>query len=225
MARPPELLMVQNTPIGNGVTCMEVFTDQGVIVCLRHGLESGETNAVLCVPGALGGLSGPGRGIFHDICTQLGGVRIHYRKPNDITHCIFDVLLVQHLLADRGVNKAVLVGHSFGGAIAIAAGVHLGDATAGVITLASQVPGAEGVAELAGTPLLLIHGDQDEILNHQCSQYLYGAASDPKELVIVPGEGHMFTGVSDALVDRVLAFSCSAFGLDIGAPRNSFAAE
>ncbi len=211
MAKPPNLLMVQNTQLADGLTCMEVFTDQGVIVCIRHGLDDGERHAVLCVPGALGGLSGPGRGIFHDICQQLGGVRIHYRKPNDSTHCVFDVLLVHHLLAERGVEKVVLVGHSFGGAIAIAAGVHLGAATAGVVTLATQAPGAEGIAELAGTPVLFVHGDSDDILNHQCSEYIYAQACDPKELVIVPGEGHMFTGVSDALSARVVDFVRNAF--------------
>ena len=186
---------------------MEVFTDQGVIVCIRHGLDAGQQTAVLCVSGALGGLSGPGNGIFHEICQQLGGVRIHYRKPNDSTHCVFDVLLVHHLLAEQGVEKVVLVGHSFGGAIAIAAGIHLGEATAGVVTLATQVPGAEGISELGGRPILLIHGDSDDILNHQCSEFLHAKAQEPKELVIVPGEGHLFTGVSDVLVDRVVDFA------------------
>ena len=105
MSRPPELLFVQETPVAGDVTCMEVFTDQGVIVCLRHGLDAGESDAVMCLSGALGGLSGPAGSVFHHVTSTLGGVRIHYRKPNDITHCVLDALLVHHLLDQRGVER------------------------------------------------------------------------------------------------------------------------
>ena len=81
-----------------------------------------------------------------------------------------DVLLVHHLLARRGVARVVLVGHSFGGAVAIAAGALLGPATAGVVALSTQVPGTEHVDKLAGTPLLLVHGDADGVLPDLCSR-------------------------------------------------------
>ena len=42
-----------------------------------------------------------------------------------------DVLLVHHHLRRRGVERVVVVGHSFGGAVAVSAGVLLGPAVAG----------------------------------------------------------------------------------------------
>jgi pimeloyl-ACP methyl ester carboxylesterase len=185
---------------------MEVITADGIITCLRHGLDNGEESTALFVGGALGGLSGPAGGLYHRVASQTGGVRIHYRKPGRMDDCLLDVLLVHHLLSRRGVERVVLVGHSFGGAVAIGAGVLLGAVTAGVIALSTQVPGTEQVDRLEGTPLLLVHGDQDAVLPDLCSSNVYERARDPKELVILPGEGHLLDGVADSLAERVETF-------------------
>ena len=94
------------------------------------------------------GLSGPAHGLYHTLARRLGGVRVHYRKPGRLEDCLFDVLLVHNLLTRRGVERVALVGHSFGGAVAVGAGVLLGSATAGVVALSTQVPGTEAVDRL-----------------------------------------------------------------------------
>jgi pimeloyl-ACP methyl ester carboxylesterase len=199
-------MAVVESVLGPDVASVEVVTMSGIVVCLRHaGVGDGDEAAVLFCGGALGGLSGPMR-VFERVAQRTGGVRIHYRRPGEMDDCVLDVLLLAHLLERTGSQRFVLVGHSFGGAVAIAAGVALGATCAGVVTLASQVPGAEEVAKLAGVPLLLIHGDRDAILPDSSSRWLYEEAGEPKDLVIVPGEGHLFEGVGDALTERVAGF-------------------
>lgn len=207
---PLRPLAVQESRLGADVALMEVITADGIITCVRHGLDQGEDFTTLFLGGALGGLSGPAGGLYHRVASATGGVRLHYRKPGRMDDCLMDVLLVHHLLARRGIERVVLVGHSFGGAVAIGAGALLASATAGVVALSTQVPGTEGVDRLAGVPLLLVHGDQDAVLPDLCSRNVYERAGDPKELVILPGEGHLLDGVADALADRVRSFIAAA---------------
>lgn len=207
---PLRPLAVQESRLGPSVASMEVITADGIITCLRHGLDAGEEATVIYLGGALGGLSGPAHGLYHTLAREHGGVRVHYRKPGRLEDCLMDVLLVQHLLGRRGVERVVLVGHSFGGAVAIGAGALLAGATAGVVALSTQVPGTEQVDRLAGRPLLLVHGDADGVLPDLCSHNVYDRAGDPKELVILPGEGHLLDGVADQLVALVGSFITTA---------------
>lgn len=207
---PLRPLAIQESRLGPDVTAMEVITADGIITCLRHGLDAGEEAAVVYLGGALGGLSGPAHGLYHTLARSLGGVRLHYRKPGRLEDCLMDVLLLQHLLGRRGVERLVLVGHSFGGAVAIGAGVFLRTATAGVVAMSTQVPGTEQVERLAGTPLLLVHGDDDGVLPDLCSRNVYERAGDPKQLVILEGEGHLLDGAADRLVDLIGGFARDA---------------
>lgn len=201
---PLRPLALQESRLAPDATVMEVVTAAGIITCIRHGDDTPAT--VLYLGGALGGLSGPAGGLYHTLGRALGGVRIHYRKPGQMDDCLMDVLLVHHLLRRRGVEKVALVGHSFGGAVAIGAGALLGPSASGVVALSTQVPGTEGVDRLAGVPLLLVHGDDDGILPDLCSRNVYDRAAEPKELVILPGDGHLLDKDPQGLAERVLAF-------------------
>ena len=200
--------------MGPTVTAMEVVTADGVIVCLRHEPPgASDERTTLYLGGALGGLSGPAGGLYHRVAATVGGVRIHYRKPGRMEDCLMDVLLVQHLLHRRGYEKVALVGHSFGGAVAIGAGVLLGPATAGVVALSTQVPGTEQVDRLAGAPLLLVHGQEDGVLPDLCSRNVYQRAGEPKDLLLLPGEGHLLEGAGELLFDRLVTFLQNATGV------------
>src|ERR1051325_10590879 len=92
---PLRPLAVQESRVGPQVAAMEVITADGIITCLRHGLDGGEKVGVVYLGGALGGLSGPA-GVYHAVASELGGVRLHYRKPGRMDDCLMDVLLVHH---------------------------------------------------------------------------------------------------------------------------------
>jgi len=65
------------------------------------------------------------------------------------------------------------------------------------------LPPAEAAALIAPTPLLIVHGDRDEYFPADHAEQLFEAASQPKELWIVPGLGHAESAVSAALIDRI----------------------
>lgn len=165
--------------------------------------------AVLFCGGALGGLLGPAGGLFHDLATSFAGqataaaIRVGYRKPNDIELCVLDVLAAAQLAASRGAQRFVVVGHSFGGAVAIQAGVALAERCAGVVTLATQSGGCEPGEALSetGTPVLLLHGDADQILPFFASQLVQFITGG--ELIVLPGADHLFAGAGDELRSRL----------------------
>src|SRR5262249_15844361 len=65
------------------------------------------------------------------------------------------------------------------------------------------VPPAEAAAQIAPTPFLVVHGDQDVYFPVDHAHQLYEAAGDPKDLWIVPGFGHAERGVDKRLPDRI----------------------
>jgi hypothetical protein len=50
---------------------------------------------------------------------------------------------------------------------------------------------AASVAAVSPIPILFIHGDRDSVVSLEHSQRLFERASEPKELWIVPGAGHI----------------------------------
>lgn len=65
------------------------------------------------------------------------------------------------------------------------------------------VPPADAAAKIAPTPLLIVHGDNDEYFPVEHAHQLFEAAHDPKDLWIIPGYGHAETGAGPALLDRI----------------------
>jgi len=73
----------------------------------------------------------------------------------------------------------------------------------GVAALSSQSYGAEAIADVAPRPVLLIHGEADEVLPPACSRDLHARAGEPKELILYPGCLHGLDQCREAL-DRDL---------------------
>jgi len=116
-----------------------------------------------------------------------------------------DVAAACDLASRAGGRHFVVMGHSFGGAVAVQAGIVLGEHCAGVVTLATQSAGCEMAAELGSTPLLLLHGTHDEILPPETSNVVQMLAGHG-EVVLLPGTGHLLTESADEVRARTLAF-------------------
>ncbi|MDP9383504.1 MAG: alpha/beta hydrolase [Chloroflexota bacterium] len=175
--------------IGEGI---QISTPRGPVIGILHRAE-GARAALLMVGGAGGGLNGPA-GIYEKLARQvrqdgITGLRLDYRKPNHLQECVYDVLAGLEALKQLGVERAALVGWSFGGAVVITAGAE-SDTVVGVATVASQTYGTEAVSRLSPKSLLLIHGTADRTLPDRCSRDLYRRAGEPKELVLYDGDNH-----------------------------------
>ena len=207
----PPLLGIQEHDLGPGVSLIEIVTTNGIIVCIRRlppGVEPGTPVpfTTFFLGGAIGGLSGT-NGLYHHLAMKYGGVSIHYRLASRLDECLIDVMCVYHHLSKTtGLERVALVGHSFGGGVVCGAGVLLGPATAGVVGLASQLVGSELVARMEGTPILLIHGGADQHLSPSLSRHIYERAKEPKELLILPGEGHGLSTAGEVLEEKIGAF-------------------
>ena len=202
-----ELTRVTSQGTVEGVEHLLLYTNGGIIPARFHAVD-GATTAVVWVGGAGGGLDGPAGGLYPRLAGQLAGqqiasLRLDYRHPNELLACILDTLLGVAYLKMQSLNRAVLVGHSFGGAVVISAGA-LGEEVAGVAALSSQTYGTDLAAELSPKSLLLMHGTADEILPHACSLDIYRRAAEPKKIQLYQGCRHGLDECRDRL-DRDLA--------------------
>jgi alpha/beta superfamily hydrolase len=187
-----KITAVRTEKLEKGQEHILLSTADGRIECVFHGAAGDRAAIWLC--GALGGLDGPSFGIFRILAEQMvsdgvSSLRLHYRNPGDFDECVEDVITGIDYLKERGKNKVALVGHSFGGAVAIQAGTQSPDVAA-VVGLASQTAGARNVARLSPRPLLLIHGERDRNLPADCSRLIYQWAKEPRELHILKNNGH-----------------------------------
>jgi hypothetical protein len=187
---------------------LEVFTLRGLLTVLWHGDPDAEA-AVVLGGGAMGGLLGPADGLYHWLGEELGAsgsgigvLRVGWRRPNDLDLCTLDLLAAADLAVRAGATRVVTGGHSFGGAIAVRAGMAMGEWTRGVVTFATQSAGCEGAGGLAA-PLLAFHGDRDELLPVQASQVVAELCGGQAEVVVCPGAGHLLTEAGEDLRARV----------------------
>eukprot|EP00742_Colponemidia_sp_Colp-10_P015893 GILJ01018174.1.p1 GENE.GILJ01018174.1~~GILJ01018174.1.p1 ORF type:complete len:224 (-),score=35.96 GILJ01018174.1:140-811(-) len=178
----------------------------------RGGGGGAVNGAAILVSGAGGGLSGPS-GVYQPLAKRLqqsgiAALRLDYRFPNHLTECVEDVMsAIEDLRKEHDVQKVVLVGWSFGGAVVIRSG-HLHANVVGVATVASQTAGTEGVEWLGveNKSLLLLHGKADTCLPPRCSQQLYSRAAEPKEIVLFDNDGHGLTRHVSEMENKLFDF-------------------
>jgi alpha/beta superfamily hydrolase len=202
-----EVLATQEVDLTPSLRHIEIYSMSGLLTVLWHG-EPGARSAVVACGGAMGGLLGPASGLYHRLgvtLVELGvaTLRVSYRRPNDLDACCLDVAAAVQLAAGQGAERVVVMGHSFGGAVAVRVGVLLPDVVAGVVTFATQSAGCEVAAGLAPRPFLLFHGDRDEILPIEASVVVREIAG-VGELVVLPNDGHLLAKSGAILEERLL---------------------
>lgn len=189
----------------DGARRVSLRTTRGDIPIILHAAET-PGRAALCVCGAIGGFDGPAKlyvRMGHELPRLgIGVARLNYRMPNEFGECVVDTMAGLSFLKGIGYGGAALVGHSFGGAVAINAAT-LAPAVTTVVAISSQLAGAHVVADIAPRPLLLLHGTSDTILSDQCSRMLYERAGEPKTLKLFDGADHRFTDSGDELFTTV----------------------
>lgn len=175
---------------------------RGDIPCLFHPPQGEPTGtAVLYVPGARGGFGGPANGLYTEVASALAaqgiaGLRLNYRHPANLDESTLDALVAVWHLAGQGYERVTVVGHSFGGAVAISVSRYSTHVRA-VVAMSSQSYGAEDVVLLTPRPLLLIHGDRDGVIPPGTAQTIYDWAFEPKRLVLMEGADHGLREVRD----------------------------
>lgn len=213
------VLATQDVMITPGLRHLELFTRHGLMSVLWHEpVGAPSPVAVIAVGGAMGGLLGPGDALYHLLGRRLAelGVpvlRVGYRRPNDMDACCLDVAAAIQFAVAAGAERAVLLGHSFGGAVAVRVGVVFAEFVAGVVTFATQSAGCEVAAGLRGRPLLLFHGDRDELLPIQASEVVRAMAGSG-ELVRLAGDGHLLARSGRAMWDRLAGWLPPVLGVD-----------
>jgi pimeloyl-ACP methyl ester carboxylesterase len=202
-------LAVQDVEVTPGLRHVEIYTREGLLTLLWHG-PSAAAEVVLMCGGAMGGLLGPARGLYHDLGCALaergmGAIRVGYRRPNHLESCVLDLGAAADLANRSGAKRFVVIGHSFGGAVAVNAGAALRRVTRGVVTLSTQSAGCENASALGGIPLLLLHGDRDELLPVAASEAVKTMAGGG-ELVVLEGTGHLLLEAAEELRRRLLTW-------------------
>ncbi len=186
----------------------------GLLRTLRFGPEAA-VDVVLCCPGAMGGLIGPARGLWHDLGRALAVedrslIVVDYRQPNDENLCLVDALATVERAMTRGASRFVFCGHSFGGAVALQCAIATGPSCVGMLGLSTQSAGCENASELNPTPLLLLHGTNDVILPPQSSAMVRELAGYG-DLEFLEGASHGLVECADELAERTRAFVGACF--------------
>ena len=175
---------------GRGLTFR---TSRGDLPAILHPATDSR-HGVIWVCGARGGFGGPAKGLYSRLAETFAGegissLRLNYRQPNDFPECMLDLLAGTTFLHSTGYETIVMVGHSMGGAVVIAAGAasnHVG----GVVALSPQTYGAHMAGLLSPKPLLVVHGKADTRLPYTCGEQIHNWAKEPKELVLYEGAEH-----------------------------------
>lgn len=196
------VLAVQDVPVTPRLRHLELFTRSGLLTVLWHGPADADAALVAC-GGAMGGLLGPANGLYQFLGDELGELgiatlRVSYRRPNDLERCVEDAGAACEMAVAEGARSLVIMGHSFGGAVAINCAAFVGDIAAGIVTLSTQSAGCEIAPAIADRELLLIHGGRDELLPVWASEVVKEMAGTG-ELVVYPPAGHLLLECADEL--------------------------
>lgn len=193
--------------VENGYIPLILETDLGYIRC-RYYSSAHAQGGVIFVGGIGGGFDTPAYNLYPKLAktlTQKGisGLRVEFRFPTNLEESVQDVLSGTSFLEIQGIKKIGLVGHSFGGAVIIQAAAQT-SLVKTVVTLATQLHGAEAVTEFKNTSILFIHGQEDQVLSPHNSEIVFNLAHEPKSLSLINHASNSLNETADQVYQQVL---------------------
>lgn len=197
----PKILRVQKKEQNKEYNTLNVTTSHGMI---EMRLYSGNTSkAAIFIGGIGGGFDSPAKELYPKLSLAIAqegvtGLRIKFRSSTNLEEAVHDILAGVEVLKQHNIKSICLVGHSFGGAVAIIVGT-VCPIVSSIVTLATQSYGAEGIARFSPRPILFIHGTQDEILTSSSSVWLYHKAHEPKKIILFERTGHLLNEAANEI--------------------------
>lgn len=188
------LEVVQEATSHEGYEPLRLVTPQGEIMARYYSLPSPKY-AVIFVGGIGGGWDTPAQMLYPHLCRDflnsgIVSLRIKFRDPRSLDDSVYDVASGLAFLHMQNIGAVGLVGHSFGGAVAISAAA-LDTSVKAVVTLATQSHGSGAVSELGPRcAVLLLHGSKDQVLPPEVSEHIYSLAHEPRRVIIYEGASH-----------------------------------
>lgn len=210
------VIEVNEKLIRNGVTRLTFNTTRGAFSAVAH-LGEGVRRAVVMLSGARGGFGGP-NSLYARLAPELasngiGAVRLSYRTPGDCVQCAIDALVALQHLADEGIDEVLLVGWSFGAAVAMAAGA-LARTVRGVAALSTEGSAERRVRRFRPKPILFIHGEADAVAPLEAARRVYDQAMTPKRLITYSGAGHNLAEAAERLRRDIWAWITGSLEAD-----------
>jgi fermentation-respiration switch protein FrsA (DUF1100 family) len=211
------ILGAEARQLDDGTVGVYLTTTRGMLTGRMH-ISPNSPGVVLW--GSRGSIEEPRDRLYAELAQELTGLgisslRLFFRMPDSappgFDECVLDMLAGISFLRGIGAQGIALVGTSFGGGVVINAGALSPFATA-VVAMASQLHGARGNADkIAPRPLLLVHGEEDTVIEYEASQIILNWAGEPKEFVLFPKMGHSLDGphrddLKALLKDRLVKF-------------------
>lgn len=183
---------------------VEIYTMEGLLQIWWWG-EPGAKDVVIMCGGAMGGVTGPGRALYVELAASMAAegraaMAVDYRKAGDLSRSLLDTCAAVDLAMRNGAERFVVLGHSFGGAVAVQAAGTFPHLVAGVITYATQSAGCEEAARMGDTPLLLLHGEHDSILGPENSMMVHALAGHG-EVRTFPNTDHLMGEVAEEIAE------------------------
>lgn len=190
-------MRIQDISVGpstaEGYRPVTLVTSRGEIEC-RH-YPGASSAAMLWLGGAGGGWDSPARDLYQEMAEEfassgVSSLRIKFRFPAVLAECVLDAIAGTTFLTDNGDDSIGIVGHSFGGAVAIQAAASV-EFVRLVVGLATQSAGSEPVRALGPRcAVLLAHGFSDRVIPVDASRLVYAWAQEPKELSLYDFADH-----------------------------------
>ncbi|KAK3301800.1 Alpha/Beta hydrolase protein [Chaetomium strumarium] len=184
--------------------------------------------AAILLSGAGGGVAGPSS-IYLSLACKLAtlgrgipALRLDYRFPARTDACCHDVRAAMAYLGDMyGLDRFVLVGWSFGGAVVYTVGGGEEEGrrkVVGAATIASQTADAvEGIRRMRPRPVMLLHGSGDNTLGVGCSQRLYHEyGAGDRTLHVFEGDNHSLSGNAEEAEEMLCEFVARCAGVRVG---------